>query len=179
MPSSILINPPFVPVFHFHWFELQLLLIGQSLRETFSSIFIFSLISLCDVLSVVVLDLEEPEPNLFYEFLYQLLRLLVLILMIPKSWPTSVGAFFRSGKATFINGPRSLPRNLISCIILDGWVLDISLISLDELFKEVLWTLATCVLTNNRCWKLFLPVPIMPDDHLRVIPVTFFVANFN
>ena len=42
-----------------------------------------------------------------------------------------VMTFFINGNPIFSNGPRSLPRNPLDCIILDNWVFG-NLISLDK-----------------------------------------------
>ena len=62
--------------------------------------------------------------------------------------------FFINGNTIFNNGPRSPPRNLPDCIILDDWVFD-NLTSVDGLFAKALRRLATCLLvSNNSCAKL-------------------------
>ena len=48
-----------------------------------------------------------------------------------------VGAFFISSKSTFINGPRSLPRNPTYCIILDSGVFDNFVLG-DKVFAKAL-----------------------------------------
>ena len=47
-------------------------------------------------------------------------------------------------KAVFSNGPRSQPKNLLNCTILDSWVLD-NFILVDNLFAKALRRLETCV----------------------------------
>ena len=48
---------------------------------------------------------------------------------------------------------KSLPRNLLDCIILDNRVFD-SLISVDEIFAKALRRFLTCLLINNNlCGK--------------------------
>ena len=62
--------------------------------------------------------------------------------------------FFINDKSTFINGPRSLPRNLPNCIIYEICVFD-KLILAEKLHSKVLWSFATCLsVSNNLCGKL-------------------------
>ena len=56
--------------------------------------------------------------------------------------------FFIKGNPVF-NGPHSLPRNPLDCIIFNNWVFD-NLMSSDELFAKSLRIFATCLLVNNK-----------------------------
>ena len=56
--------------------------------------------------------------------------------------------FFINGSQVFSNGPRSLRRNPLDCIILDNRVFA-NLISVDELFAKTLRRFTTCLLVNN------------------------------
>ena len=86
--------------------------------------------------------------------------------------------FSINGKLNFINDPRCLQRNTPDCIILDSGVSG-DFISYEELFSIALQKLMTCLLVIDRlCGKLFISVPIMSDDNLRVISVAFFNADF-
>ena len=50
----------------------------------------------------------------------------------------------------------------------------------NELFAKALQRLVFCLSINNKlCGKLFSLVPIMSDDNLRVMPITFFEPAFN
>ena len=46
-----------------------------------------------------------------------------------------LGTFFINSRPVCNNGPRSLPRNLLNCIVLDSWVFDNSLTAIDYLQK--------------------------------------------
>ena len=106
-----------------------------------------SFISSFDIISVV----EEgwPDPKIF--------------LCIPASAadaaavnPNGIKTLLANGLITFFinvnlvfsNGPRSLPRNLPDCIIVDIWVFD-NLISVDKYFAKAFRRFATCLLVNN------------------------------
>ena len=56
--------------------------------------------------------------------------------------------FFINSKPTFINGPRSLPRNLSDSTILDSWDF-YNFTLLDELFSKALQRCATCLSVSN------------------------------
>ena len=56
------------------------------------------------------------------------------------------------------------------------------MISVDKLSAKALQRFATCLLvTNNLCGKLVssLELPIIFDDNLKTISVSFFIADFN
>ena len=80
---------------------------------------------------------------------------------------------FINAKPTFINGLRSLPKNLSDYIILDSWVYANYTLA-DELFSKDLQRIETCLSVNSKLWgKLVSLVPIMFDNNLRVMSVAF------
>ena len=83
-----------------------------------------------------------------------------------------LSAFFINHKPTLINGPRSLPRNLIDCIIFIIWVCN-SFTLADTLFAKDLQRFTTCLLVSS------LELTAIFDDSLEVVPVWFFAADFN
>ena len=89
--------------------------------------------------------------------------------------------FFINGSPVFSNGPRSLPRNLPDCIILDNWVFD-NLKSVDELFAKALQIFAICQLVNNSLWEKLVSsseLPTIFDDNRKTTFVSFLIADFN
>ena len=79
----------------------------------------------------------------------------------------------------FLIGPRSLPRSLPDCMILDNYVFDF-LKSVDELFAEALRRFWTCLLVNtNSFGKLILSseLPIILGDNLKATTDLF--AKYN
>ena len=87
--------------------------------------------------------------------------------------------FFISGNPVFSNGPSSLPRNPLDCIILDIWVFD-KLISVDDLSAKALRIFETCLLVDNNLWgKLVSSSPIIFNHNLKTTSVLFFIADFN
>ena len=87
--------------------------------------------------------------------------------------------FLIRGNTVFSNGPKSLPRKPLDCIILDNWVFD-NLISVDDLFAKVIRRFDTCLLVNNNlCGKLVSLSPIIFDDNLKAVSDSFFIADFN
>ena len=92
-----------------------------------------------------------------------------------------MNTFCIKGKQTFINGPRSLPRNLFNCTILDNQVFENVILS-DASFAKPLPSLETCVSVNNSlCGKLvsLLESPITFDKRFKVTLVPFFIRDFN
>ena len=78
------------------------------------------------------------DPKIFYESLH-----LLLLLMVPEHpWATVLVHFFIKDNQTFINGPKSLPRNPANSAILESWVFDNFTLS-DELFAKALQRLVT------------------------------------
>ena len=70
--------------------------------------------------------------------------------LLANGWIT----LFINGNPVLSNEPRSLPRNLPNCTILDNWVFD-SLILTDELCAKALWRFLTCLsVNNNLCGRL-------------------------
>ena len=68
--------------------------------------------------------------------------------------------FFINGKPVYINGPRSLPRNLLDWMILDMFP--------DKLFVNDLWIFAICVLVNNSlCGKFLSSSPVVFIDSAK------------
>ena len=100
---------------------------------------------------------------------------------IKTSLANSVSAFFVKANLDFSNGPRSLPRNLHDCNILDSWFFDHFILS-DKLFPKVLQSFETCLsVSNNLCEKVisYLDLPIIFDNNLKLTPVSFFIAYFD
>lgn len=65
-----------------------------------------------------------------------------------------------------------LKRNPPACSILDNGVFNY-LTFFDDFVEKALRRFATCPSVNDRsCRKLFLSVPIMPDDNFRVENLT-------
>ena len=76
-----------------------------------------------------------------------------------------------AGKATFNNGPKSLPRNPAECIISDSFVFK-NFVLADDLFAKALERLVACLSVNNSLWgKLVSSLPI--DNNLIVTSVCF------
>ena len=128
-----------------------------------------------DMISVIV-----PDPNTSWWILTSAPEAIAVNLNgINTLFSNSLSTFFINSRLIFINCPRSLPRNPPECMILDSWVFD-NVLSFDDLTEKSLQWLATCLLANKKlCGKLFLSVPIMSADNLRVTPVVIFVADFN
>ena len=65
-----------------------------------------------------------------------------------------LNTFFIKRKSFFINGTRSIPKNLPDSSVLDSWVFN-NFILADEVFTKALQNLEACVLVNNiLCGKL-------------------------
>ena len=79
------------------------------------------------------------------------------------------------------NGPKSLPRNPLACMILDRRVFE-NLILVDVCLSKALRRLATCLLvSNNLSGKLVSTagLPIIFDDSFKTTSVSSFIADFN
>ena len=88
-------------------------------------------------------------------------------------------AFFIKGKAVFNIRPKSQPRDLPDCIILDNWVFE-SITAVDDLLAKALQRFATCLLPNNNsCAKLIFSseLPIVFDDNLKTTSVLFSIVD--
>ena len=74
----------------------------------------------------------------------------------PKGTKTLLAIYLSSfpikSRPVICNGPRSLPRSLPNCIMLDSWVFE-NFILADEPFAKPLEFFETCVLVNNNLWE--------------------------
>ena len=87
--------------------------------------------------------------------------------------------FFIHGSPVFSYGPRSLPRNLRDCIILDIQVFDNLKLPNNLLAKSLLRFANYLLVNNNLEGKLVSSLPIVFDDNLKTTPLSFFIAGFN
>ena len=91
----------------------------------------------------------------------------------------SVSTFFINGNQSFINGPRSQPRDLPDCFILGNCIFD-SFLFTYKLFAKGLSRYETCLPGNIKLYgKIVSLLPIMFDYNLRVTSAALFVADFN
>ena len=97
-----------------------------------------------DIISAAV-----PEPKMFLHIPTSVADAVAVNLNgIKALLANDLITFFVNGNPVFNNGPRSLPRNSPSCIILDNLVFD-NLILTGELFAKALGRFATCLLVKN------------------------------
>ena len=92
-----------------------------------------------------------------------------------------MSTFFIKSKPVFSNGPRSLPKNIPDCTILDSGVFD-NFILVDKLFVKALGSLMACVSVSSSLYgKLVasLELAITFDERFKVIPGPFFIPDFN
>ena len=97
--------------------------------------------------------------------------------LLANGW----SAFLINGKSVFSNGPRSLLRNPLVCIIFDIWVFDNCILA-KKIFSNILLRFATCLLVSNNLSKklvLSLELQIIFDERYIVTLVSFSVADFN
>ena len=136
-----------------------------------------------DIISVVPFGAEDeeewqrrPDPNIFLCIPGSAADAAAVN---PKGIKTLLDNGLIKGNPVFSNGPKSLPRNLPDCTILDNWVFD-NLISVDDLLAKALRRFSACLLVNHNLWKkLVSPSPTIFDDNLKNSPVSFFIAAFN
>ena len=83
--------------------------------------------------------------------------------------------FCINGEPIFRNEPRSLPKNLSDCIVLDNSVLD-SLTSTDELSEKALQRFVTCLSVNNSLYRKLVSPSKLPFE---ITSLSFFIVDFN
>ena len=68
-----------------------------------------------------IIDFIVPDPNIFLEFLRSVAEAAAVNPNGTSILPANGGSkFFINSRPTFINGPRSLPKNLSNCINLNN-----------------------------------------------------------